>query len=219
MVLELVFALILVSGSSSQTTAGSWGAGGGYWRTSSCAQIGVGTASATFYITGVQLEKGLTATSFDYRPYGTELQLCQRYYEKSYNLDVVAGTVTYAGFEALCGSSDGGSNASYGLRFKVPKRVSPTLTFYSSTAGTAGLWDYARSGASGTTTVNIDQMGMNGGNIYSPVGASYVGWFFDIRSVTYCFVGSRCSSVLPIFQVFLQSQTLLLHSPMSQARS
>jgi hypothetical protein len=38
------------------------------------------TASATFYITGVQLEVGSTATSFDYRPYGTELQLCQRYF-------------------------------------------------------------------------------------------------------------------------------------------
>jgi hypothetical protein len=35
----------------------------------------VGTSGATFYITGVQLEKGSTATSFDYRPYGTELQL------------------------------------------------------------------------------------------------------------------------------------------------
>jgi hypothetical protein len=40
----------------------------------------VGTSGATFYITGVQLEKGSTATSFDYRPYGTELALCQRYF-------------------------------------------------------------------------------------------------------------------------------------------
>lgn len=39
----------------------------------------VGTNGATFYITGVQLEKGSTATSFDYRPYGAELALCQRY--------------------------------------------------------------------------------------------------------------------------------------------
>jgi hypothetical protein len=39
----------------------------------------VSTSGATFYITGVQLEKGSTATAFDYRPYGTELILCQRY--------------------------------------------------------------------------------------------------------------------------------------------
>ena len=42
-----------------------------------------GTAGAADYvdITGVQLEKGSTATSFDYRPYGTELALCQRYFQ------------------------------------------------------------------------------------------------------------------------------------------
>ena len=39
--------------------------------------------SGTWVIGSVQLEKGSTATSFDYRPYGTELQLCQRYYEKA----------------------------------------------------------------------------------------------------------------------------------------
>lgn len=43
---------------------------------------GVGTAGAddSFYIAGIQLEEGSTATSFDFRPYTTELQLCQRYY-------------------------------------------------------------------------------------------------------------------------------------------
>ena len=42
----------------------------------------VSNAGATFYITGVQLEVGSTATSFDYRPYGTELALCQRYFQR-----------------------------------------------------------------------------------------------------------------------------------------
>jgi hypothetical protein len=40
----------------------------------------IATNGATFYITGVQLEKGSTATSFDYRDYGRELIMCQRYY-------------------------------------------------------------------------------------------------------------------------------------------
>jgi hypothetical protein len=40
---------------------------------------------ATWFITGVQLEVGSTATSFDYRPYGTELMLCQRYFVRLIN--------------------------------------------------------------------------------------------------------------------------------------
>jgi hypothetical protein len=40
------------------------------------------TNGATWYVTGVQLEKGSTATAFDYRDFGRELILCQRYYWK-----------------------------------------------------------------------------------------------------------------------------------------
>jgi hypothetical protein len=39
----------------------------------------VSTSGATWYITGVQVEKGEQATAFDYRDYGRELALCQRY--------------------------------------------------------------------------------------------------------------------------------------------
>ena len=47
--------------------------------------VGALTAGLTWTVGNVQLEKGATATSFDYRPYGTELQLCQRYYFKIQN--------------------------------------------------------------------------------------------------------------------------------------
>ena len=67
-------------GSTKSGTAGAWAAGS-YWSPTGATSV-VGTNGATFYITGVQLEKGSTATSFDYRPYGTELALCQRYYYK-----------------------------------------------------------------------------------------------------------------------------------------
>jgi len=64
-------------GTTYSGTAGAWAAGN-YLSATGATSV-VGTNGATFYITGVQLEKGSTATSFDYRPYGTELALCQRY--------------------------------------------------------------------------------------------------------------------------------------------
>jgi hypothetical protein len=67
----------LGAGATYSGTAGSW-AGALYISATGATSV-VGTNGATFYITGVQLEKGSTATSFDYRPYGTELNLCQRY--------------------------------------------------------------------------------------------------------------------------------------------
>ena len=70
----------LGSGATYSGTAGAWAATG--YQTATGATQVVATNGATFYITGVQLEKGSTATSFDYRPYGTELALCQRYYQR-----------------------------------------------------------------------------------------------------------------------------------------
>jgi len=103
-------------GSTYSGTAGTW-AGSAYYSATGATSV-VGTNGATFYITGVQLEVGSTATSFDYRPYGTELALCQRYYESTTNnttmifsSDVTSGQDYY----------------SYG-NFVVPKRASPTFT-------------------------------------------------------------------------------------------
>jgi hypothetical protein len=75
----------------------------------------VGTSGATFQISGVQLEKGSTATSFDYRPYGTEFALCQRYYQSN--------RVVWSGY--LSGS--GQSMYAYST-FKVTMRASATGT-------------------------------------------------------------------------------------------
>ena len=94
-------------GSASSGTAGAW-AGASYFSVTGATSV-VGTNGATFYITGVQLEKGSTATSFDYRPYGTELALCQRYFE-------VTGMVVYTSSDYRNGY------------FQVNKRATPTLT-------------------------------------------------------------------------------------------
>jgi hypothetical protein len=68
----------LGAGSTYSGTAGSW-SGSNYFSATGATSV-VGTNGATFYITGVQLEIGTNATGFEYRQYGTELALCQRYF-------------------------------------------------------------------------------------------------------------------------------------------
>jgi hypothetical protein len=73
----LVMRLGLGVGATYAGTAGAWAAAGYYSATGATSVVG--TNAATFYITGVQLERGSTASSFEYRSFGTELALCQRY--------------------------------------------------------------------------------------------------------------------------------------------
>jgi hypothetical protein len=112
------------SGSNYQSTANAWG-NGAFFRTSSQTNL-IATNGATFYITGVQLETGSVATPFERRPYGTELQLCQRYY---YRLTpgVVSGLLA-TGYVVTTTFALGQTN------FPVPMRVRPTALEQSGTA-------------------------------------------------------------------------------------
>jgi hypothetical protein len=68
-------------------TVNTWNAGGLSGPTGSVSVVG--TNGATFYVTGVQLERGSNATSFEFRDYGRELTMCQRYF---YNLVAAAAS-------------------------------------------------------------------------------------------------------------------------------
>ena len=81
-----------------------------------------GTESSVTYITGVQLEVGSTATSFDYRPYGTELALCQRYCINYRSAD--AGTFMRYG----SGYANSTTNLEINVHFPVTMRTNPSLT-------------------------------------------------------------------------------------------
>lgn len=105
------------SGSSVNGTAGSWGSSTIYSVTGSTNVVG--TNGATWFITGVQLEVGTVATSFDFRSYGTELQLCQRYY---YRIDA-----TGSNQRAIIGIAYGSTEIDCLWTFPQTMRSSPTV--------------------------------------------------------------------------------------------
>jgi hypothetical protein len=109
-------------GSTYSGTSGSWAAAQYFSATGATSVIG--TLNATFYITGVQLEKGTQATAFDYRPYSTELDLCQRYYSQlvgNYSPDFQVPNSSYANY------------FTHSWKFPQVMRAAPTVSQISGT--------------------------------------------------------------------------------------
>jgi hypothetical protein len=104
-------------GTTYSGTAGSWS--GNYYLSATGATSVVGTNGATWYITGVQLEVGSTATSFDYRDYGRELAMCQRYYYKQFG----GTSSTYIGGVGLVVSTTALQTV---VPFPTQMRIAPT---------------------------------------------------------------------------------------------
>jgi hypothetical protein len=175
-------------GSTYTGTGGSWTASAVYSPTGSTNLVA--TNGATWYVTGVQLEKGSTATSFDYRPYGTELALCQRYYYR------VVSQASYGRFGAGYNQNTTASQAV--IPFPVTMRTNPTALEQSGTAA-----DYAivhlttatncsavpiynsgtnSSSATVTTTVASGLTAGNGCQFTSASGitTAYLGWSAEL---------------------------------------
>lgn len=118
-------------GSTYQATAGQWHASEES-HTSGAVNL-ISTLNATWQITGIQLEVGEKATPFEHRSYGDELARCQRYFETSYPPTTSPGSV----FNEAPTSRNTTTNIFRDWQdFKVTKRATPTVRFYSSNSGT-----------------------------------------------------------------------------------
>lgn len=114
-------AFSLGSGTTYSGTAGAW-VSSNIWSVTGATSV-VGTSGATFYITGVQLEEGTTATSFEREIYSVTLQKCQRYYYQNTN--------TSGSFSELLvgGIATGGGQSAWGTWiYTVTMRAAPTAT-------------------------------------------------------------------------------------------
>jgi len=145
----------LGTGSTYSATANVWNATQFVTAPTGATSV-VGTNGATFYITGVQLEKGTVATPFERRPFGTELALCQRYYEQygpgyRVNIGVVAAT---------------GTNAAGAIKWLVVKRASPAVTV-------SGAWRTLGVNQGNGTTLAFNEIRAEGAGVLATADFNY----------------------------------------------
>jgi hypothetical protein len=125
----------------STSFTGTWVSG--FYGSVTGATSVVGTNGATFYITGVQLEVGSTATPFERRLYNQELANCQRYYFNDF-------TYCQGSFYSTTGIV--GTN-----RLPVTMRASPSVSL---TSGTTIATDIV-GGSSSTMTPSFSYITPN----------------------------------------------------------
>jgi len=150
-------------GTSRSGTAGAWAST--WYASATGATSVVGTNGATFYITGVQLEVGSSATGYEYVNYQTSLANCQRYYYKW----IPTSSASYASTTNTITVT-----ATYGpVKMPVTMRTTPTLT----TSGTAT--DYGGyAGAVNFTSNSVPTMDTS--NADTPLVAWYSSSLFTI---------------------------------------
>jgi len=103
--------------------------------------------SGTWTIDNVQLEAGSTATDFERRPIGTEVALCKRYYDKSYDLNVALGAANRNGMVVISTEEFQTSvwvPSGSAFKYSCEMRTAPTIAYYDG-AGTINrttvLWN------------------------------------------------------------------------------
>ena len=146
-------------GAGSNFTSGSLSSS---WEAETEANYAVGQVNLAdntaneWYITGVQLEAGTTASDFEFLPHDVNLARCERYFGKSYSQGTNPGTNTWTGTMVARNydTSDRGENPFLGS-FKVNMRTVPTVTIYSKAGNSAKIVSGSTSVNSGSTEYSV----------------------------------------------------------------
>lgn len=131
---------VFVCGLTFQTPTPNQWIVGNFVATNAQTNLAGAPAVPTRYIrfAGVQLEEGQIATPFQFVTIDEELARCQRYYEKSYDVDVTPGTITNNGVMVEVSSGVNPGTAAHTWHFLVRKRISPTVITFNPLSGTVG---------------------------------------------------------------------------------
>jgi hypothetical protein len=178
----LVLSFAIGTGPSRATTANAW-ASGFFVGATGQTQI-IETLNATWYVTGVQLEVGSVATPFERRPYGTELNLCKRYF-----LTFIKGAEECFGIGFYYSSTVWHQP----IRFEQEMRTTPSLTIVTGTdyykvekAGgndTLNGYLFARENQWGGLLYNGSEASGTGGQAWEAVtnnAAAYIGFSAEL---------------------------------------
>lgn len=148
-----------------------------------------GTVGAYIAMTELQLEAGPVATPFENRPFGLELQLCQRYFCKTFPYATAPANNSAAGTGGalfIFGAGQGAASSYQGQRwvFPVQMRAGPSITAYNPGTGSAGVWRDSASGGESLPSVSVSENGafvlMNNGN--PAILASNGAWYLHLTA-------------------------------------
>ena len=164
-------------GAGSSFTGGS-AADGNFQGTTGNRAVGqvnlADSTSNSFRITGIQVETGDNATPFEYRSFGEELAMCQRYYQKSRD----NSPPTQNSFGGVQINVPSGTDPQVVIPLHPNMRTTPSVTLYSSYgSGTSGQWyglAFGNSFSSNARAFGASSRGFIIDN--TDVGSSQAGW-------------------------------------------